>query len=134
LFPVIKVIGGGYLIYLGIKIWQADPEIDIQSGRRVCTPWATFLSGLLITLSNPKVILFYCGFLPTFVNLISLGLTDFFVLSLLVVLVLGTVLCFYSLAAGKTRKFFIRTKTIRSLNRSAGTVMAATGVVIATRT
>jgi threonine/homoserine/homoserine lactone efflux protein len=134
LFMVIRLIGGGYLIYLGIRIWRSDPKIHILADNQHRSPRHNFFSGLVITLSNPKVILFYCAFLPTFVNLAGLGLIDIFVIALLVISLLGTVLCFYSLAAGQTRRFFNSTRAIRNLNRSAGTVMAATGIIIATRT
>ena len=133
LFTVIKLIGGGYLIYLGIRIWRANPEIHIQADRQPRSPWNTFFSGLVVTLSNPKVILFYCGFLPTFVNPTGLGRLDIVVTALLVITVLGMVLCSYSLAAGRTRRVFRSTRAIRTLNRIAGTAMSATGVVIATR-
>ncbi len=134
LFFIIKLLGGGYLVYLGIKIWRSDPEIHIQAGGQIRNPWTNFFSGLVVTLSNPKVILFYCGFLPTFVDVTSLRLTDVCILSLLVIAVLGSVLCFYSLAAGRTRQVFQSTRSIRNINRCAGTVMATTGVVIAART
>ncbi len=134
LFTLIRFIGGGYLIYLGIKIWRSDPEIHMRTNGQYRSPLNNFLSGLLITLSNPKVILFYCGFLPTFVDLTSLGVTDIGLLTLLVSVLLAGVLCSYSLAAGRTRQMFQSTRAVRNLNRSAGTVMATTGVIIATRT
>ena len=133
LFTVIKLISGGYLIFLGIRIWRSDPEIHIQASRQRRSPWNNFVGGLVITLSNPKVILFYCGFLPTFVDLTTMRTVDIFMLALLVISVLGTVLCCYSLAAGRTRQLFHSTTAIRTLNRSAGSIMAMTGAVIATR-
>ena len=134
LFTVVKIIGGIYLIYLGIKIWRSRPEIHLEKNGRFHTPWNNFFSGLLITLSNPKVILFYCGFLPTFVDLTSLGIADVGIIAVLVTIVLSGVLCTYSLAAGRTREIFQSSGAVRNLNRSSGTIMAVTGVVIATRT
>ncbi|OOY34834.1 LysE family translocator [Solemya velum gill symbiont] len=69
LFTVIKYLGAAYLIWLGVRLWHARisltdiTEANYQSGKQ------SFLGGLSITLGNPKVILFYLGFLPTFVNL-----------------------------------------------------------------
>ena len=77
LFLVIKYIGASYLVYLGIKLWREKPEkIQLQAiGYR---SWkSNFLTGLFITLGNPKVILFYLGFLPTFVDLTNLSGIDF---------------------------------------------------------
>ncbi len=67
--PAIPMIcGGTYLIYLGIRIWRTVPQaVEPQAesnGRGSGLKY--FSSGLMITLSNPKVMLLYCGFLPTF--------------------------------------------------------------------
>jgi len=67
LFFIVKLCGGAYLIWLGIRIWLKDPEpISDTPDTDRRSRWGNFVSGLVITLSNPKVILFYCGFLPTF--------------------------------------------------------------------
>jgi len=134
LFTVIRLIGGGYLIYLGVKIWRTAPEENMATERGALSSRRNFLSGLVITLSNPKVIIFYCGFLPTFVDLTSLNGPDLGLIVLLVSVVLGLVLCSYSFAAARSRLLLQSTRAIRNLNRGAGTVMAATGAVIATRT
>ena len=65
LFTVIRIAGGLYLVWIGIKTFLARvPEGEGKKGSGKNRPFAVYLSGLLITLSNPKVILFYCGFLP----------------------------------------------------------------------
>ena len=132
-FMAVKLLGGAYLIILGIKIWRSDPTINIQKNLQPVTPGKNFLTGLLITLSNPKVIIFYCGFLPTFVHLETLETQDIVIISALVTTVLATVLCGYSFAAGRTRDLFTGSTALRNLNRTAGSVMAIAGVLIATR-
>ena len=91
------------------------------------------MSGLIITLSNPKVILFYCGFLPTFLDLSILTLSDLALVVVIITFVLACVLSTYALLASRARRMFTNPKAARRLNRAAGGVMIATGVAIATR-
>ena len=134
LFLIVKIIGGAYLIFLGIRIWIKDPEIVSSAGNPDKGPgWGNFVSGLLITLSNPKVILFYCGFLPTFLDLSVLTISDLVLIAGIVAAVLIGVLSTYAFLASRARKMFSDRKTTRRLNRTAGSVMVATGIVIATR-
>ncbi len=66
-FVIVKLCGSAYLIFLGVKIWFSKPKFEVYRNDHFSgTLWGNFISGLVITLSNPKVILFYCGFLPTF--------------------------------------------------------------------
>jgi len=133
LFLIVKIIGGAYLIFLGIRIWIKEPEIVSSAGDPNNHPgWGNFISGLLITLSNPKVILFYCGFLPTFLDLSTLTISDLVLIASIVAAVLIGVLSTYAFLASRARQMFSERKTIRRLNRAAGSVMVTTGVVIAT--
>ncbi len=134
LFIVVKIAGGGYLIWLGIKLWLAKPVlpgekpgIKTQSGKQ------RFLGGLFITLGNPKVILFYAGFLPTFMDLGSLTAGDVLVVACLVTVVLALVLGAYAYSASRARALFTKPRAIQNLNRGAGTIMIGAGVAIATR-
>lgn len=68
-FTVVKWIGAGYLIYLGVSILlsKSGPiEIEGQGGVRGVKTilWQAFLSDIL----NPKVALFFLAFLPQFVS------------------------------------------------------------------
>ncbi len=135
LFVVVRVCGGLYLVYLGIRIWRQKPVAeDIRIEKNSRSWWANFTSGLVITLSNPKVILFYGGFLPTFLDLSVLTWEDLVVVVTIVVIVLSGVMGVYGYLAGRARRMFVSPKTVRCFNRAAGGVMVATGVVIATRT
>ena len=134
LFFIVKICGGAYLIFLGIRIWMREPAlVSNEEGNHNRPGWGNFVSGLVVTLSNPKVILFYCGFLPTFLDLSALTLSDLALVVGIITIVLACVLSTYALLASRARRMFTNKKAARRLNRAAGAVMVATGVAIAAR-
>lgn len=133
-FLIVKVAGGLYLIWLGWKMWKTEPsavEIDKADDNRRLT--GGFVPGLTITLGNPKVIIFYVAFLPTFIDLAQLTVLNIAVVATVVSIVLATVLAGYAYLAARTRAIFKSRRAMRGLNRGAGTMMIGTGLVVATR-
>ncbi len=134
LFVVVKIAGGAYLVYMGIRIWTARPDPpDAVAAAPAQGVRRRVLGGLFITLSNPKVIVFYCGFLPTFMDLTRLTAADAAVAAGVVAAVLSGVLGVYAYGAARTRRLFSGFRARRRFNRTAGTVLIGTGVVIASR-
>ena len=134
LFFSVKICGAAYLIWLGVKIWLKAPEPLPDRHQLEARSWGgNFASGLVITLSNPKVILFYCGFLPTFLDLSALTVIDLAVVVVIITTVLGGVLSTYAFIASRARAMFSKPAAVRRLNRAAGSVMVAAGVFIAIR-
>jgi len=134
LFFIIKWIGGTYLIWLGWRMWRRNPDAfhptrnpERRSARQ------RFMGGFLITLGNPKVILFYAGFLPTILELARLRIIDVLMVAGGVTMVLGGVMGAYAYSAARARQLFSCERARRNLNRSAGTVMMGAGVIIVTR-
>jgi threonine/homoserine/homoserine lactone efflux protein len=133
-FSAIRIAGGLYLVWLGIRMWRSTPGAeDEQATARDETELEYFSGGLLITLSNPKVILFYCGLLPTFLDLTKLGTVDLVVAATVVSVVLGTVLAVYAWLASSARRMFSSQRAVKRLNRAAGGLMATAGAAIAAR-
>ncbi len=134
LFFFVKICGGAYLVYLGVKIWLQKPEL-VQSHQNSASrsKWGNFASGIIITLSNPKVILFYCGFLPTFLDLSALTIIDLALVVVIITAVLSGVLITYAYLASRARRMFTNERAVTRLNRAAGGVMVAAGVAIAVR-
>jgi len=134
LFFIVKICGAAYLVWLGIKIWLQKPElVKRQQDSATRSNWGNFVSGLVITLSNPKVILFYCGFLPTFLDLSALTIIDLALVIAIIALVLSAVLSTYAFLANRARKMFTNKRAVKRLNRAAGGIMVAAGVAIAVR-
>lgn len=68
-FSLVKYIGAGYLIYLGVrkilekeKIEQLQKTIEIKYS-------GIFYKGILVNLFNPKTALFFFAFLPQFIDI-----------------------------------------------------------------
>ncbi|SFF80371.1 LysE family translocator [Neptunomonas qingdaonensis] len=134
LFTIIRFTGAAYLCYLGWKLWTTP--IDLCEDTPVSKPRhgiKSFLQGFLISASNPKVILFYIAFLPTFMNLSVLSIADIALASVLQLfaLMLGVMLIAHM--ASKARRIFRSAKAMRNLNRSAGSIMIGAGAFLATR-
>jgi threonine/homoserine/homoserine lactone efflux protein len=135
LFILVKIVGAAYLIFLGIKIWISKPvPVNRQqiNGKKTVR-YGNYLSGLGITLANPKVILFYCGFLPTFMDLPSMTGFDIIIVTMVLAMVLSVVLISYAYLASSARLFFSSTRAVKWLNRTAGTVMISAGAAIAAK-
>lgn len=129
-FILVKYLGGIYLLFLGYKILTSKENETEIKGIQELSWKRNFLTGLLITLSNPKVILFYLGFLPTFVNLQTLNIFDIITISFIVAIILGGVMLAYAYSASSAKKLFKNKNTNKKMNLLAGSVMITAGGIL----
>jgi len=129
-FIIIKYLSAGYLIWLGINLLRTTSgSIDIETAKN--SPLVSnFLTGLFITLGNPKAILFYVGFFPAFVNVSEVTLYDTSLVMLTATLAFGSVNMCYSLLADKAKKTFKSPNAATIINKTAGTIMVSTGALV----
>ena len=129
-FILVKYIGGSYLIYLGYKIWVSKVETHKILGSSELSWKTNFFSGLLITLANPKVIIFYLGFLPAFMNLEILTTTDIIISIIIVSTTLSSVLLTYAYTAIKAKELLKSQNAMDKLNKTSGGVMVGAGSLL----
>ena len=67
-FLFIKIAGAMYLLFLAVQAIRHGSALSIRRDTAEPRAWATYLTGVGINLTNPKVILFYVTFLPQFVE------------------------------------------------------------------
>jgi threonine/homoserine/homoserine lactone efflux protein len=67
-FTAVKVVGGCYLIYLGIKSLRSARTTSGARPPKLRAAKQLFAEGFLVSLLNPKVALFFLAFLPQFVD------------------------------------------------------------------
>jgi threonine/homoserine/homoserine lactone efflux protein len=130
LYLALKLGGGAYLIYLGVRLWRGarDPFAFAKPGGREATSIRrSFWIGLATQFSNPKTALVYAGvftaFLPdrpSWILLVALPL---------VVVVIETgwyALVAVALSAPAPRGRYLRVKAW--IDRAAGAVMSVLGL------
>jgi threonine/homoserine/homoserine lactone efflux protein len=140
MFLFIKIIGGIYLIYLGIKIFRSvllkeniegqKEDQSRQSGAITDNRFQTFLGGFVVTLGNPKPILFYASVLPTIINFNEVKPLEVFIMVLLIALVSFIVLGTYSCVASLSHKLNINGRWNKRINQVAGIVMMVAGLLV----
>jgi threonine/homoserine/homoserine lactone efflux protein len=133
-FSVLKLLGAGYLIYVGINMWQSKGKLaisevedkDKQVGRQ-----QLFYQGLITAIANPKGWAFMVSLLPPFINP-ELPLT--MQLSVLIAVILCsefTCMTIYA-AGGKTiGKLLTQRNNVKLLNKISGCLMMLVGLWLA---
>jgi threonine/homoserine/homoserine lactone efflux protein len=115
------------LFYLAWQVWHAPVELNTTAlavtGSKGANFVLSYAEGMLISATNPKVMLFYIAFLPTFIDLTLLTSQG--------ALMMGLMLIAYS--AGKARKLFSQHKSVQRLNRITAGLMGTAGLLILTR-
>ncbi|RDI66040.1 LysE family translocator [Nocardia pseudobrasiliensis] len=130
-YRVVKVIGGIYLVYLGIRTLIEQRRARVATAedapvRRSVSMLSAFTAGLLSTLLNPKVGLFYLAVLPqflieaTFVNTLTLGAIESFVAAIEMVLL--------ALAAARLAGLLRQQRIRDRLERISAGILAALGI------
>ncbi|UPR37050.1 LysE family translocator [Vibrio cyclitrophicus] len=134
-FEVIRYVGAAYLIYLGYKMFKSLPEVqgsaELAAKQSQKSELASFAQGFLISASNPKVILFYISFLPTFIDLTVLRSQDIVLVSALASVALMSGLMLIAVGAGRMAGLLKTPRAHKRLNQSAGGIMIAAGSYLA---
>jgi threonine/homoserine/homoserine lactone efflux protein len=133
-FVIAKYIGAAYLVYIAYRMWT-DPAIPAAE-KSDATPASAprlIMAGAMLTLGNPKVMIFFLALLPTVIDLRAVGVTEYLEIAAAMCVILTSVLSAYAIAALRTRSLFRSTRAVRWLNRGTGTIMAGAAVTVATR-
>ena len=147
LFTVVKIVGAAYLIWLGLGLWRsrdrpAEPapskstESQTAEGVNVqSSAWLSdVLSGLLITLGDPRAIFFYIGFFPAFLDLSKVSIMDVGIVMIMAAIAVGGAKLSYAYMADKARRLLKRPQAQKGLNIMASAVMIGTGLFILVNT
>lgn len=105
-FQVMKILGGGYLIYLGIDMIRSGQSIQLKEDDQIASSLRIVIKGILINLLNPKLTIFFLAFLPQYIeqgsnNIIAQGIF----LGLIFMAITLFVFLIYGLLAGTFHSF-----------------------------
>jgi RhtB (resistance to homoserine/threonine) family protein len=133
-FVAIKLLGGAYLIFLGIKLLLDRRELSLPSNFRRRTTTAAFRQGFLTNVLNPKVALFFLAFLPQFIDPASSAKLLAFLMLGLTFVTTGTIWCLLLawFASGFSERLRANPTITAWLNRAVGSLFVFLGLRLVT--
>jgi threonine/homoserine/homoserine lactone efflux protein len=130
-FDWVRFAGAAYLVWLGIALIRAPGQaIDADAPPLAPPRGGFFLQGLLVTLSNPKVLVFFGAFIPQFVDMEKDHFSQVAMLGVTFMVAGAITDSIYALLAGRARRFF-STRRTRRLSRISGGFMIGGGIWLA---
>ncbi|AIY67227.1 LysE family translocator [Pseudoalteromonas piratica] len=132
-FNVIKWLGAGYLVYLGIKALLSDGETLALSQSQKCEKrnrFSHFLNGFIVGASNPKAIIFFTALFPQFINPDGSLLNQYVIFtSTFVVLELSWLMAYVFLGIKSSQWLFTKAR-LTLFNRLSGSVFIGAGSLL----
>jgi len=133
-FLIVKWLGIAYLAWLAWAFWTSGIMVETVEAEHVSGGFLlSFLSGLTVTLGNPKTMIFYLALTPTLVDLRTITFSDYTILAVVTVAVLLIVLVPYLVLAAKARSLLKAPRALKALNRIAAAFMGGAALAIASR-
>lgn len=132
-FVAVKWAGIGYLVYLAWKMWTAPVAVGEGVLPREDSAIKLFLTGMAVTLGNPKIMMFYLALLPTIIDLSAITVVGWAELTVTMALVLILIDLTWGLAASQARKLIRSPRAMRIANRTSAGTMAGAAAAIAAR-
>lgn len=129
-FEWLRWAGAIYLVYLGIKQWRSAHgsfAIDTSS----VSKGNLFFQGLIITIPNPKSLIFIAAFLPQFIDTTRPLSSQFTIIVLTFLIITFTVTSAWALIAGNARVYLSKKRAVKTVCRATGGLMIIAGLGLA---
>ncbi|WP_417506589.1 LysE family translocator [Microbacterium sp.] len=134
LFTVVKVLGAGYLIFLGVQAirHRKDAARAMVAAPARRSGWRLLTEGFVVGVTNPKSIAFFLAILPQFVDLHAGSVpAQLFLLGVIVVVIGVTCDAVWVLLASAARDWFGRSpRRIEAMGATGGGLMIALGAFL----
>jgi threonine/homoserine/homoserine lactone efflux protein len=133
LFYALKVVGGAYLAYLGIRAWRTslDKPADLLAGMKATPGGSILRQGMISAGTNPKLGVFFVTFLPQFVEPHQQLLPQLLLLGSVFAVIGWIWMVVYGLLVSRVRDIITAPRVRQWLDRITGTVLIGLGVRLA---
>jgi threonine/homoserine/homoserine lactone efflux protein len=134
-FAVFKYVGGAYLVFLGVQMWQSRGKMAVTSENSVSSTLSRktlALQGFVTAVANPKGWAFFISLLPPFINSQAPLAPQLAALIMIILIVEFICLLAYASGGRTMRRFLQKSGNISLMNRIAGSLMIGVGVWLAT--
>lgn len=132
LFSWFKLLGGAYLVYLGIKMWMSKNDLtDGYINKQKISNINLISQGYVTAVANPKGWAFMVSILPPFISAEKSITTQFVVLLGIIAISEVVCMCIYASGGKGLKSLLSKGNNVAYLNRIAGSLLAAVGLWLA---
>ncbi|EEX94898.1 putative threonine efflux protein [Vibrio orientalis CIP 102891 = ATCC 33934] len=131
LFVALKLVGGGYLCYLGVQMWRSRGKLAINVDQQESAPqsdWGLVAQGFVTAIANPKGWAFMISLLPPFIDQNSDLTPQLIVLVSIILLFEFICMTLYATGGKGLKRLLGQSQNVRLMNRIAGTLMMGVGI------
>ena len=138
-FSVMKIAGGAYLIWMGLKMLKGSfspmatiNSTDSDTTNKIVRPLSLIVQAMLISYSNPKSILFLSAVFPTFLSSADSTISQFGIMFLTIICIVTLIHGSYAvltlrlkghLVSGRTRQWMSRISGVSFMGFGAGFII-----------
>ena len=133
-FEIFKYVGGAYLLFLGIQMWQSRGRMALTGfeGESIpATPMELAVQGFVTAVANPKGWAFFIALLPPFIDDTAPMAPQLTVLLILILVIEFICLVIYAAGGRTLSRLLQRRGNVRLINRVVGTLMIGVGIWLA---
>lgn len=130
LFWAFKALGGAYLGWLGLQMWQSKGKMSVQinGSEHSVKRGDLILQGFVTAVANPKGWAFFMALLPPFLDPAQPLAAQMVVLLLIILALEFASLLIYANGGRLLARFLSETGNVQTINRIAGLLMIGVGV------
>lgn len=129
-FLVLKAASAIYILYLAWKLASRAFNFEGLDAAPRIAPKQAFLTGYLVTMGNPKCMIFYISLLPTLLPLSKVTLQDYLVIAALTAVILAATVAPYMLLAARIGAAAGQPRDYRVVRWTAAAIMAAAALMV----
>ncbi|PKV52712.1 threonine/homoserine/homoserine lactone efflux protein [Aquimarina sp. MAR_2010_214] len=131
IFGLIKWIGVGYLIYMGVTKIISKPNVEqFKKENREKDFLKLYSEGFFMSASNPKAIVFFAALFPLFIDESLAFAPQVLLLGITYLLIDGISLFMYVRFASRLKKYLENKEKIHLQNKIIGSLLIFSGVLL----
>jgi threonine/homoserine/homoserine lactone efflux protein len=130
-FEAVKWVGAAYLVWIGIKMWRVPVTphlLDLKAADVAGRTWPVFRDSFLVTVFNPKGIVFYITFMPQFISPAHAFAPQAALLAVIFIILSMTNAGAYALLASTARQWIRRPRVLMGATRTGAAFLMSAGI------
>lgn len=134
IFYIIKYIGVAYLIFIGVKMFFSSNiklDFDNDTSKKKYKFHALFFEAFVLTIGNPKAIIFFTALFPQFINIKNNTNFQYFIILILLLIIAFISMMIYGFIGQKLINILNNLKIKRIFNRIIGGTFVGLGISMA---